>query len=132
MKRLLELERQLEVKKNDKECTRTATKNGLFHIFTHAGSFRGYGTSKVLLYDIHNHILSPEESAVFPERGNYYPPHVYLPLLGLFKARSQEEKRRIIDICWETKYGLQTGIWEHILIRALDYCGITQGSTYQR
>ena len=61
MQHLLELEWHLEVKQNDKELIRTAAENGLFHIFTYCGSFRGYETLKVLLHDLHNHMLSPKE-----------------------------------------------------------------------
>ena len=106
--------------------------NGLFHILNYCGSLRGYKTPKVLLHNLCHHILSPEELAVLAERGNYFPPHVYLPLPGRFKARYQEEKLRIIDIYWETKSVLQLGIWSHRLIGALNYCGIIQGWAYQK
>ena len=64
MQWLLELEWQLAVKQNDKEQRRTEADNGLFQIFTYCGSSRGYENPKVLIHDIHHHILSPEESAV--------------------------------------------------------------------
>ena len=106
--------------------------NGLFHILTYCGSLRGYKTPKVLLHNLCHHILSPEELAVLAERGNYFPPHVYLPLPGRFKARYQEEKRRIIDICWETNSGHQPDIWAQRLIGGLEDCGITRGWAYQK
>ena len=56
MKRLLELERQLEVKKNDKEHIRTAADNISLQNFTYCGSLRGYETPKVLPHNIHHHI----------------------------------------------------------------------------
>ena len=64
IQRLLELQWQLEVKQKDKERIITAAENGSFHIFTYCGSFRGYKTTKVLLHDIHHHILYLEESVV--------------------------------------------------------------------
>ena len=79
------------MKQNYKERIRTADENSLFHIFTYCGSLRKYETPKVLLHDIHHQILSLEESAVLAEQGNYSPPHVYLPLLGQFKAISQDK-----------------------------------------
>ena len=117
MQRLLELEWQMAVKQNDKECIRTAADNCLFHIFTYCESLRGYETPNVLPHDLRHHILSPDESAVLSEQGNYSPSHVSLPLLGRFKARSQEEQHRIMDICWDTKYFLQKGIWAQKIIR---------------
>ena len=120
------------MKQKDKERIITAAENGSFHIFTYCGSLRGYKTTKVLLHDIHHHILYLEESVVLVERGNYSPPHVSLPLLGRFKARSREEQHQIIDICWETKSGLQPGIWAHILIGYLGDCGIAQGWAYNK
>ena len=93
---------------------------------------RGYETPKVLLHDIDPAILFPEESAVLAEQGKYTPPHVSLPLLGSFKARSQEDQCRIIYICWETKSCLQPVIWAHRLIGALDNCGITWDWAHQK
>ena len=58
MQQLLELEWQMEVKQDDKESIRTAADNGLFHIFTYCGILKGYETPKVILHDIHRHILS--------------------------------------------------------------------------
>ena len=132
MQWLFGLEWQLAVKQNYKEHIRTVAENGFFHMFTCCDSLRGYETPKFLLHDLHHHILSPEESVVLAERGNYPPPHVYLPLLGCFKARYQEEKRRIIDICWETNSGRQPDIWAQRLIGGLEDCGITRGWAYQK
>ena len=106
MQRLLVLVWQLSVKQNDRESIITAAENGSFHIFNYCGSLRGYETPKVLLHYLHHHILFLEESAVLVERGDYSPPHISLPLLGLFKVRYQVGKRRIIDIFWENKSGL--------------------------
>jgi hypothetical protein len=33
--------------------------------------------------------------------GNKTLPHISLPLEGIFKERSQQKQRRIIDIAWE-------------------------------
>ena len=74
MQRLLELGCQLAVKQKDKERIKKAAENDSFHIFTYCGSLRGYETPKVLLHDLCHHILSPEESLVFAEQGNYPPP----------------------------------------------------------
>ena len=98
MQQLLELGWNLAVKQSNKEHIRTAAENGLFHNFTYCGSLRIYDSPKVLLRDLSHHIFSPEESVVLSEQGNYPPPHIYLPLLGNFKSRSQEEQRHIIDI----------------------------------
>ena len=122
----------MTVKQNYKERIRTAAENDLFYIFTYFGSLRGYETPKVLLHDLRHHILSPEQLEVLAEQSNYYPTHVSLPPLRRFKDRSQEDQRRIIDIYWETKSGLQLGIWAHILIGALKYCGITRGWYYKK
>ena len=99
IQQLSELECQLAVKQNNKERIRTASDNSLFQFFTYCGSLRGYEIPKVLLHHLRHQILSPEESVVLAERGNYFSLHIYLPLLGRFKAVSQEEKCRIIDIC---------------------------------
>ena len=69
---------------------------------------------------------------VLAEQGNYSPPHISLLLLGRFKARSWEEQRRIIDIYYETKCGIQPGIWAQIFIVALEDCSIKQVWGYQR
>ena len=87
------------MKQKNKERIKTVAENGLFHIFTDGGSLRGYEPPKVLLHDLHHRIVYPEESAVLSERGNCFLPHVSLPLLGQFKDRSQEEQRRITNIC---------------------------------
>ena len=42
MLQLLKLEWYLAVKQNNKELTRTAAENYLFHIFTYCGIVRGY------------------------------------------------------------------------------------------
>ena len=88
---------------------------------------RGYETPNVLPHDLRHQILSPDESAVLSERGNYSPSHVSLPLLGCFKDIYQEEERQIIDICWDNKSSLQPGFWVYILIEALKDYIISQG-----
>ena len=70
MQRLLELEWNLAVKQNDKRHIITVADNGSFHIFTYCGILRGYETPRVLLHDLHHHILSPEESAILAEHGD--------------------------------------------------------------
>jgi hypothetical protein len=84
------------------------------------------------LYDLIHQTLSPEDALEDASRGNKTPPYVSLPLKGRFKARSQEVQRRIIDICWETKYGLKPGVWTRRLIKALKYCGISSGWAYKK
>ena len=120
------------MKQNAKVCIRTAAENGSFHVFTYCGILKGYETSKVLLHDILYQIVSSEESSVFAERGNHFPPHVSLPLLGRFNSGSKEDQCRVIDIFWETKSVLQPVIWAQICIVALMYHGITWGWSYQK
>ena len=60
IQRLLKLECQLAVTKNDKECIITVDENGSFQIFSYYGSLIGYETPKVLLRYLHHHHLSPE------------------------------------------------------------------------
>jgi hypothetical protein len=109
---------------------RCVAETGSFFILTYCGSFCGFETPKVVLSDLKT--LSPEESQENAKRGNLVPPHVSLPLQGRFKARSQEMKKRIIDIVWETRPGLQPGIWTLRLIHALEALGVTNGWAYQR
>jgi hypothetical protein len=84
LQKRLELEWQAATARNDKECIRKATENGSFHVFTFCGSLRGFETPKLLIHDLRQHTLSPEESAVHAILGNYVPPHVSLPLSGRF------------------------------------------------
>ena len=58
MQRLLELEWQISVKQNYKECNRTAAENGSSKKFAYNGSLIEYETPQVILYDIHHQILS--------------------------------------------------------------------------
>jgi hypothetical protein len=128
----LELEWQAALKRNDNERITKAAGNGSIHVFTYCGSLRGFETPKILLCDLHHQTLSSEESASDVWLGNYTPPHASLPLIGRFKARYQEEQRRIIDISWETSSDLQPGVWAKRLIEALENCGATRGLAYQR
>ena len=59
IQRLLELEWQMEVNKNDKGHIRTAAENGSFHFFNYCGILGGYETPKVPLCNLHHQILSP-------------------------------------------------------------------------
>ena len=39
---------------------------------------------------------------------------------------------RIIDIAWETSYGLKLGLWAVQLIDTLGKCGVRDGWAFQR
>ena len=60
-----------------------------------------------------------------------YKPHVGLPLAGRFKARSQEQRKIMIPIAYETASGLQPGVWAERLVDCLDRFGITTGWAFQ-
>jgi hypothetical protein len=132
LQRRFELEWQAATARNDKERIRRATGNGSFHVFTFCGSLRGFKNPKLLIHDLRQQTLSPEESAVDAILGNYVPTHISLPLRGRLKARSQEIQRRVIDICWETKSGLQPGFLARRLIKALEECGIEKVWAYKK
>jgi hypothetical protein len=85
-----------------------------------------------LIHDLRQQTLSPKESAVDAILGNYVLPRASLPLRGRFKARSQEIQRRGIDICWETKSGLQPRVSARRLIKALEKCGTEKGWACQK
>ena len=54
-------------------------------------------------------------------------PHVMLPLLGRFKARAQEVSQRLTPIAWQTRSGLEPGVWTERLITVLEQCGRLDG-----
>jgi hypothetical protein len=75
LQRRLELEWQAATARNDKECIRRATENGSFHVFMFCGSLRGFKAPNLLIHDLRQQTLSPEESAVDAILGNYVPHH---------------------------------------------------------
>ena len=54
------------------------------------------------------------------------------PPQGRFKAIPQKMQKRIIDIAWETRSGINTEFWTLRLINALGAMGVKTGWEYQR
>lgn len=61
----------------------------------------------------------------------HYQPHVGLPLVGRFKARSQEQLDIMIPVAYRTASGLEPGLWAERLVEVLEKFGITIGWAFQ-
>jgi hypothetical protein len=60
-----------------------------------------------------------------------YGAHIGLPLVGRFKARSQDTRTILIPIAYETHSKLQPGLWTERLINVLEQKGIKTGWAFQ-
>ena len=128
LQRLCEKEWGQAEASGDLKLLRSAAENGAFLVFTFCGSMRGFETPKVVLDRLEKQMLTPQQAQ---EGSHATPPHVSLPLVGQFKARTRDVQKRIIDLAWETSSGLQPGLWATRLISALEKNGITQGWAFQ-
>jgi hypothetical protein len=99
---LLEEEWRVAVDLGELRAQREVAENAAFFLFLYCGSLRGFEGPKVMLRELRAQIVAPGSSA-----SARYTPHVGLPLLGRFKARSQEQQTILIPIAFETASGLQ-------------------------
>jgi len=124
----LESDWQEAIAGGNKEETRDIAEVGAYLLLTYCRSMRGFEATKAVLTRLRCQMLSPAEAT---RTGREEPPHVSLPLVGRFKARSRETQQRLIDIAWETASGLQPGLWTQRLVQVLESLGITSDWVFQ-
>jgi hypothetical protein len=124
--RLLEEEWGEAAAASDLAAQRKTAERASFYLFLYCGSLRGFEGPKVVLDDLRRQIAAP--GSILAQR---CAAHVGLPLMGRFKARSQEQRTIMIPIAYETASGLQPGLWAERLVSTLDQCGITTGWAFQ-
>lgn len=110
----------------DKREQRRVAEHGAYFLFLYCGSLRGFEGPKVKLSDLRRQVASPGSP-----QAAIHGAHIGLPLTGRFKARSQHTQDILIPIAYETKSGLQPGLWAERLIYVLEEENITTGWAFQ-
>jgi hypothetical protein len=123
---LLEEEWSQALARGDLHEQRQVAEHGAFFLFLYCGSLRGFEGPKILLENLRNQIAAPGTP-----RALHVAPHVGLTLLGRFKARSQDQRKILIPVAFETASGLQPGVWAERLVQTLDAVGIRTGWAFQ-
>jgi hypothetical protein len=123
---LLEEEWGQALARGDLPAQRRVAEHGAFFLFLYCGSLRGFEGPKILLENLRNQIAAPGTPQAL-----HVAPHIGLTLLGRFKARSQDQRKILIPVAFETASGLRPGVWAQRLVQALDSVGIRTGWAFQ-
>jgi hypothetical protein len=108
------------------ERLRTIAEHGAFYLLLYCGSLRGFEGPKILLSDLRRQIAAPGSTLA-----DLHGAHIGLPLVGRFKARSQDSRTILIPIAYETASMLQPGVWAERLVNILEQQGIKTGWAFQ-
>jgi len=110
----------------DKKRQRFLAEHGAFYLFLFCGSLRGFEGPKVVLTDLRKQVVRPGTA-----QAELHGAHIGLPLVGRFKARSQDARNILIPIAYETASGLKPGLWADRLISTLQEIGVVSGWAFQ-
>jgi hypothetical protein len=111
---------------NNQADLRNLAEHGAFYLFLYCGSLRGFEGTKIVLTDLRRQIATPGSTSAI-----LYGAHIGLPLVGRFKARSQDSRNILIPVAYETASKLQPGVWAERLIKTLENEGIRTGWAFQ-
>ena len=100
MHQILEARWTSTVESRDTLETRCVEETGSSFVLTYCDNSGEVETQKNVLIYLKKQILSTNESQENSNGENLLPPHVSLPLQGVFKTILQEIQKRMIDIEW--------------------------------
>jgi hypothetical protein len=135
---MLEIQRRLELdwkqalEGDDALAMREVAEHAVYFLFCFCGALRGFEGNKVPLHELRTKVaLDASTPGVATDSLGRFMPHVGIPLVGTFKARSVGNTELLIFVAAQTASGLCPGEWTKRLLEVLATLGIFNGWLFQ-
>jgi hypothetical protein len=131
---MIEIQRRLELdwiqalERNYCVAMREVAEHAVYFLFWFCGALRGFEGTKVPLHELRSKVaLDASRSRAATDSLGRFMPHVGIPLVGAFKARSVGNTELLIFVAAQTASGLRPGEWTKRLVDLLTTLGIVNG-----
>jgi hypothetical protein len=132
IQRRLELDWQEAMTCDDHVAKREVAEHAVYFLFCFCGALRGFEGTKVPIQELRSQVALDEDSpGVATDSLGRFMPHVGIPLVGTFKARSVGVTELLIFVAAQTASGLRPGEWTKRLLDVLETMGIVNGWLFQ-
>jgi hypothetical protein len=135
---MVEIQRRLELDWNkalegdDLVAMREVAEHAVYFLFCFCGALCGFAGTKVPLHELRTKVaLDAASPGVATDSLGRFIPHVGIPLVGTFKARSVGITQLLIFVAAQTASGLRPGEWTKRLLDLLETLGIVDGWLFQ-
>jgi hypothetical protein len=135
---MIEIQRRLELdwnqarERDDRVEMREVAEHAVYFLFCFCGALRGFEGNKVPLHELRGKVaLEASCPGAATDSMGRFMPHVGIPLVGAFKARSVGNTELLIFVAAQTASGLRPGEWTKRLVHLLATLGIFNGWLFQ-
>jgi hypothetical protein len=132
IQRIFELDWNQALECDDRVTMREVAEHAVYFFFCFYGALHGFEGTKVPLHELRSKVALDASSpgATTDSLGRFIP-HVGIPLVGTFKARSVGNTELLIFLAAQTASGLRPGEWTKRLVDLLTTLGIFNGWLFQ-
>jgi hypothetical protein len=132
IQRRLELDSQEALECDDRVAMRKVAEHAVYFRFCFCGALRGFEGTKVPINELRTQVALDEDSpGVATDSLGRFMPHVSIPLVGTFKARSVGVTELLVFVAAQTASGLRPGEWTKRLLDVLETMGVVNGWLFQ-
>jgi hypothetical protein len=132
MQRRLELDWNKALERDDLVEMREVAEHAVNFLFCFCGALCGFEGTKVPLHELRSKVaLDASCPGAATDSLGLFMPHVGIPLVGAFKARSVGNTELLIFVAAQTASGLRPGEWTKRLVDLLTTLGIFDGWLFQ-
>jgi hypothetical protein len=132
MQNRLELDWNKAMARDDLVEMREVAEHAVYFLVCFCGALRGFEGTKIPLNELRTKVaLDASSPGVATDSLGRFMPHVGIPLVGTFKARSVGTTELLIFVAARTASGLRPGEWTKRLLDLLETLGVVGGWLFQ-